>query len=216
MLQIGGKFYTFYHRQTNRYQYSRQTCAEEVAFADGKFLQAEMTSCGLNNGPLEETGSYPARIACNLMAKNGTRWYIAFKGMRGNHPYFTQDGADRDTASAAPVEGGHDAPVLDQYIANFCNGATAGFKYFAFKGKARKIRITLRGRCRGQVDVSAEPLAVCQTIVAPNKAFVRVPVNQDGGTGTFEAEFEPFTGVVPLNFTFRGKGRPDFIGFELE
>ena len=64
---INGKYYVFYHRQTNRHCYSRQACAEEIKMnADGTFTQAEITSCGLNGAPLKAKGSYEARIACNL------------------------------------------------------------------------------------------------------------------------------------------------------
>ena len=34
--------------------------------ADGSIKQAEMTSCGLNGGPLKAEGTYPAVIACNI------------------------------------------------------------------------------------------------------------------------------------------------------
>ena len=41
--------------------------AERVTLLpDGSIPQVEMTSCGLNGGPLEGRGTYPAYIACNL------------------------------------------------------------------------------------------------------------------------------------------------------
>ena len=39
------------------------------------------------------------------------------KHPKSGHPYLTQDGKDREQGS-------------DQYIANMCDGAVAGFKYF--------------------------------------------------------------------------------------
>ena len=66
LIEIGGKYYVFYHRHTNRKQSSRQACAEQIRFENGKFYQAELTSCGLNGGPLKGRGKYPAYIACNL------------------------------------------------------------------------------------------------------------------------------------------------------
>lgn len=67
MVEIGGEWYIFYHRHTNGTRYSRQGCAEKLAIIpDGSIRQAEITSCGLNGGPLEGTGEYPAYIACNL------------------------------------------------------------------------------------------------------------------------------------------------------
>ena len=110
---INGKYYVFYHRQTNKTNFSRQACAEEITFHDGVFEQAEITSCGLNGGPLVGEGTYPARIACNLWSKTGAVEY-GNAGTPGieDHPYFTQ--------SAEGV----------QYIANMREGATAVFKYF--------------------------------------------------------------------------------------
>ncbi|WP_412363236.1 hypothetical protein [Faecalimonas umbilicata] len=67
ILQLKERYYVFYHRHTNRSSYARQACAEELVMrADGSFEQAEMTSCGLNGGPLKGNGRYEARIACNL------------------------------------------------------------------------------------------------------------------------------------------------------
>ena len=137
MLNIGDDWYIFYHRQTNRTSYARQACAEKLERTpDGGFRQAEVTSCGLNGGPLEGKGEYEARIACNLWAKGHTTARID-KGKKATegHPYFTQSGKDRE-------ENG------DQYIANMRDGATAGFKYFSFDGDERTIRVTGRGKGR--------------------------------------------------------------------
>lgn len=68
----------FYHRHTNRKQSSRQACAEEIRFEDGKFYQAEMTSCGLNGGPLEGKGTYPTYCACNVYGPAGTKFLCSF------------------------------------------------------------------------------------------------------------------------------------------
>lgn len=46
--------------------YCRQGCAEPVQFDGDHIVQAQMTSCGLNNGPLLGKGIYPAYIACNI------------------------------------------------------------------------------------------------------------------------------------------------------
>ena len=65
--KIGGKWYVFYHRQTHGSDYSRQACAEPIEILpDGSIPQVEITSCGLNGGPLRGKGTYPAAICCNL------------------------------------------------------------------------------------------------------------------------------------------------------
>ena len=62
-----GQYYIFYHRHTNSTSFSRQGCAEQVYMAeDGSFSQVEMTSCGLNGGPLVGKGYYASYIACNI------------------------------------------------------------------------------------------------------------------------------------------------------
>ena len=67
MVEIGGSWYIFYHRHTNGTWYSRQGCAEKIEMlSDGTIVQAEMTSCGLNGGPLVGEGEYGAYLACNL------------------------------------------------------------------------------------------------------------------------------------------------------
>ena len=67
IVQIGEDWYIFYHRHTNNTWYSRQGCAEKLQIMpDGSIPQVKITSCGLNGGPLEGKGEYPAYLACNL------------------------------------------------------------------------------------------------------------------------------------------------------
>ena len=64
---INGEWYIFYHRHTTKTELSRQACAEKIRILpDGKIPQVEMTSCGLNGGPLVAKGTYPSVICCNL------------------------------------------------------------------------------------------------------------------------------------------------------
>ena len=105
-------------------------------------MQAEVTSCGLNDGPLKGIGKYPARIACNLWSGEGTGRYDckAPKRAFAKHPYFTQTGKDRECDDT-------------QYIANMLDGAVAGFKYFEM-GKASRIFVEVRGKAEGVMQVS--------------------------------------------------------------
>ena len=80
MVKLQDQWYIFYHRQTNNHGNSRQGCAEPITMLpDGRIPQVEMTSCGLNGGPLEGTGEYPAGIACQLFS------------LEGDYPYITQE-----------------------------------------------------------------------------------------------------------------------------
>lgn len=65
--KINGEWYIFYHRHTTKTELSRQGCAEKIEILpSGEIPQVEITSCGLNGGPLVAQGEYPAVICCNL------------------------------------------------------------------------------------------------------------------------------------------------------
>ena len=133
IVDILGNKYVFYHRQTNKHWFSRQGCAEKLRFEDGKFYQSEMTSCGLNNGPLQGKGEFGSYIACNLYSKEGACDYLPFKFLTsGKHPYFTQKGKDRENNP-------------NQYIKNMRDGATAVFKYFDLDIKELSLKINGKG-----------------------------------------------------------------------
>ena len=196
MLNIGDDWYIFYHRQTNRHSYSRQACAEKlVRTPEGRFLQAEVTSCGLNGGPLKGKGKYEARIACNLWSKDGVGRYDGTNPRKrlAAHPYFTQTGKDR-------MENG------DQYIANMRDGAVAGFKYFEFQD-LREISLTVTGRGTGCFQVSTTPdfSLVCGT--------VQVTAGEEAAE--FVASCSVPDGVHALYFRYLGKGAVNFHGLEL-
>lgn len=196
LLNIGDDWYIFYHRQTNRHSYSRQACAEKlVRTPDGRFLQAEVTSCGLNGGPLKAKGKYEARIACNLWSKDGVGRYDGSNPRKRleAHPYFTQTGKDR-------MEDG------DQYIANMRDGAVAGFKYFDFRG-LRQVGITVGGVGEGRMQISTKPdfSAICGEI----------PIGTDGAYMDLVTECSIPDGVHALYFKFTGRGFVNFSFFEL-
>ena len=159
---------------------------------DGGFRQAEVTSCGLNGGPLEGTGEYPARIACNLWSKQGTARYDR-KFDKKAHPYFTQNGKDDDHSAV-------------QYIANMRDGATAGFKYFDIR-HVDGIRVCYGGSGDGVLQVSDDPEF--------GRLCASVPVKASSITNeTARMQIEP--GVRPLYFRFSGQGALDFYAFELQ
>jgi hypothetical protein len=193
MVQLKGDWYIFYHRQTNQHSYSRQACAERLTRTpEGGFLQAEVTSCGLNGGPLQGKGEYPARIACNLWSKTGTARYDR-KFDKAVHPFFTQTGKDR--------EGGD-----DQYIANMRSGAVAGFKYFDFCG-TRWLAVRYSGQATGKLEVSTDPdfSVLCATAAIRPSAG---PTWEDTGLDIPD-------GVHPLYFRFTGEGALNLHSFKL-
>ena len=197
MVEIGGQWYIFYHRQTNKQKCARQGCAEPITILpDGSIPQVEVTSCGLNGGPLIGKGEYEARIACNLWSTKGTFPYLKSheKDKQQEHPYFTQSGADRESDP-------------DQYIANLRDGATAGFKYFKFD-ELSKITVMVRGGGTGRMEVRTTPKGdvIAEISIIPSSAW-------ETCEGAVNA---PHSGVSALYFTFRGAGSIDFKSLILE
>ncbi|MGN0753465.1 MAG: family 43 glycosylhydrolase [Aristaeellaceae bacterium] len=193
MAELDGQWYIFYHRQTNQHSYSRQACAEPLRRReDGGFCQSEVTSCGLNRGPLRGKGEYEARIACNLWSREGTVRYDR-KFPKKRHPYFTQKGKDDDDSAI-------------QYIANMRDGSVAGFKYFDFCG-TNAIRVAAGGRCDGVLQVSQDKEFAC--------IAATLPISSSGGAVNVTGPLVLEDGVKPLFFRYVGKGAMDFYAFEL-
>ncbi|HUM85613.1 MAG TPA: family 43 glycosylhydrolase [Lachnospiraceae bacterium] len=136
-----GQWYVFYHRQTNRTLFSRQACAEKIFLKDdGRFEQAEVTSCGLNKNALSGEGIYPARICCHLTryGKNVMSNPMLFLM---DYPFLTQD-CDDLIPTAENIEADEKLPV--QYVANMRDESAVGFKYFEFDGNKKDILLKIR------------------------------------------------------------------------
>ena len=113
IIEINGEWYIFYHRHTAKTELSRQACAEKIKISqDGKIEQVEITSCGLNGGPLKAEGAYPAIICCALT--NYKLHYGECKGERLPHIICKND---------------------ERFLSEIENGSLFGYKYFDFKGK---------------------------------------------------------------------------------
>lgn len=191
--KIEEQWYVFYHRQTNGNPYSRQGCAEKIEIlADGRINQVEMTSCGLNRGPLAGNGSYNTGIACCLLSKDGAAAYEAKKQISEIHPYFTQDGEDRENNP-------------DQYIANLRSGSVVGFKYFDIKD-LKQISVSTRGNGNGKIhilaDLSLKPFACI--LISPSDDWI---------VTSAEVELKP--GITAFWFRYEGSGAVDFKSFNL-
>ncbi len=195
LININGQYYVFYHRQTNRHQFSRQACAEKLYMReDGGFDQVLITSCGLNKGPLQSKGTYEARIACVLKAPKGNRFYFVTRGLKGKEPYFTQTGKDRNEDP-------------DQYIANIHDKAVIGYRYFDFKDVS-SISVTVKGNGKGKLHVYDDEKLSNEVSVIDIKAEKEYKA--------YKAQLHIENGVKPLFFRYEGKGSLDFKEFTLE
>ena len=142
IVQIGDKYFIFYHRMTDRSTYSRQACAEEIHIAaDGSIAQVPVTSCGLNGAPLPAKGVYPAAIACVLT--------------NGHMPHLTNG----KISKALPYIAHKDGRTM---IEGITNGTLIGFRSFRFDGDER-LRLEVHGNFHGKVqiftDIGGEQIA---------------------------------------------------------
>lgn len=196
MVELNGEWYIFYHRQTNKQKCCRQGCAEKLTILeDGSILQAELTSCGLNGGPLCGKGLYEARIACHLMSREGSFMYEKSyeKDKAGIHPYFTQTGEDREKDG-------------DQYIANMTDGSVAGFKYFQFEDETL-LRVMTKGTGRGKLEVR-------NSINGEKTGEIEIEASREWEWSE-SVKLKINKGTNALYFKFNGEGSMDFYQFEL-
>ncbi|MFM9331557.1 family 43 glycosylhydrolase [Paenibacillus mesotrionivorans] len=194
LAEINGEWYIFYHRQTNGTHFSRQGCAERLRLhPDGSIPQVEMTSCGLNDGPLAGKGEYPAYLACNLFYKDEAK-YVGGEGiwMDSRFPRITQDGKDGDEEPG--------------YIANMLDSATAGFKYFHCEG-VKRVKIRVRGYCRGSFQVKT---------AWDGPVLGEIPVVFTNVWKEYVADIAIPDGVQAIYLTYTGSGSAGLASFTLE
>jgi len=187
IIEIGDKWYIFYHRQTNGSWYSRQGCAEEIVFlADGSIPQVELTSCGLNGGPLPGEGEYPAYLACNLFTDDPSMYIAGDK-----YPKVMQDGRDGDENPG--------------YIGNIMDTTTAGFKYFDCKD-IKKIRIWVRGYADGIFEIKTK---------WNGEVLGRIKVEYANVWEDYETDISIPDGKQAIYIIYRGDGKASLKSFEL-
>ena len=137
LAEVNDQWYIFYHRHTHGNAYNRQGCAEPVVIGeDGSIAQVTITTSGLNGGPLEGKGEYPAVICCNLTDGHMPMMPAENRGNQArNFPQITNRGEER-------------------YLTGIADGTLIGYKYFDLR-KTREIRIRYRGNCCGELLVYA-------------------------------------------------------------
>lgn len=186
IVQIGDDWYIFYHRHTNNTWYSRQGCAEKISFDEnGMISQVEITSCGLNGGPLNDRIPYPAYIVCNMFGKQPSP-YVG----EGDQARVQQDGWDGDRNPG--------------YIHNITDGDTFGFKYFDCKG-VKGLKITTRNYASGVFQVMTS---------IDGEVLGEIGIEFDNVWTTYEGKFDIPDGVNALYLRFKGNGMCSLKSFE--
>ena len=154
---IDGNWYVFYHRLTHKRGYSRQACAERIALLpDGSIPQVEITSCGLNGGPLTAKGTYSCAICCNLT--NGRMPNSANSVSELDIPFIVQQGGEH-------------------FVTGIGDGTLIGFKYFAFDGEVY-LCLTARGG-GGKIEVLTDELLQDEIDLPPSEAWQEVEARID-------------------------------------
>ncbi len=187
LVQIGDGLYVFYHRQTNGTEFSRQGCAERVELRpDGSIPQIEITSCGLNGGPLKASGSYPASIACHLTDPSVSS-VIDY-----NDPKMKRQIRVTEQQNVS-------------FITGIRAGAVIGYKYFTFLNTGF-LGLELRGSVNGTITLSHDEAGeegigeVELSTVQDDWQMVLIPVSVENGTRALYLRYE-------------GEGEWDFKSF---
>lgn len=204
---VNGSWYVFYHRQTNRTAFSRQGCAEQIYFMeDGSIPQVEVTSCGLNQGPLRGTDEYPAYICCQLTGEKGARHSTPLI-MKMDFPFLTQEQPDLEPDSQAAEQ---EKRLPCQYITNIKAETTIGYKYFNFENLC-SIKMKLRGSGEGKFIVSIDSP---ETSKAAAMGEIECKLHSIEWTEVQSSISIP-DGSHALYFTYKGNGALDLVSFEL-
>lgn len=148
MVNVGGVWYTIYHRQTGNRSCGRQICATALQRTKkGGFEHAEYTSLGFTEGQLPAFYCWPAYMACYLTDANGKTKknskspYIALKEF---------EGGELDI---------HSNKEMLQVVTNLTSGSVVGFKYFDFGQDPytdATITLTVNAICNGTVEICAD------------------------------------------------------------
>lgn len=225
IVEINHEWYVFYHRLTHKSDYSRQACAEKIQILpDGRIPQVEITSCGLNGGPLKGNPGleYPAVICCNLT--NGKMPHGSNSIYPIPFPNVTHCGEER-------------------FIGEIEDGTVIGYKYFDFRDvtgicvtvrkETEHNRVVYRGpvrldeRCEtdGKTEVSRD-LALDESL--SEESYIEVRSSLDGKmlgkimiseseswnecSGTVQIE----NGVHGLFFVYHGREKIQMKSFQFQ
>jgi hypothetical protein len=181
IIEINDQWYVFYHRLTHRSDYSRQACAEKINIADdGSIAQVEITSAGLNDGPLKADGEYPAVIACNLT--DGLMPHGSNSVYSVHFPNVNNIGDDR-------------------FIANIDNETLIGYKYFEYKGvNAVKVKVRIENESNLPRYDGPERLDErCGDYEEKIKKRAAIPVNEECRIEIKLSETGDAVAVIPID-----------------
>lgn len=191
---VNGEYYVFYHRCTNNTDFSRQACAEKIEIDETGFIQqVEMTTSGVNPEPLPARGKWPAALCCNLYNSKTAK-------VRGN-------GHSTDVPDIVS-EGGQ------SYAAAIDCGTVIGYKYLNFDSVS-EITVICRGAAgRLYIATSDEELQRLKAGSGTGSKYITLEKSVDWKP--FSCEVSLNAARAPLYFVYEGKGKTDFLEFEIK
>ena len=188
IIQIQNQWYVFYHRLTHKSDYSRQACAEAIQILpDGSIPQVEITSCGLNGGPLTASGAYPAVIACNIT--DGHMPHGSNSRYEDHFPHVTHENNNR-------------------FIAEISDHTLLGYKYFRFEEnqKNQKLKILYQATGEGSFQIFTD--------ISQNQLLAQIPVSPHDTWTEASAVLPELNGTFPLYLVYSGTGEVKLIELE--
>jgi len=135
IVEINGRWYVFYHRQSGTNEFSRQPMVSPVEVkVDGDRVvisEAEFTSEGFQTDGLDPFERHAAGIACYLT--HTTPMTQEYPGYKFNGSYVAATYVGDDGMDGSYSLNTHHAPLV-----NNTSGSVAGYKYFRFDGLSAK------------------------------------------------------------------------------
>lgn len=145
IMEVNGKWYVFYHRQTGVNEFSRQAMLEPIDVAEGRDGKVYIGDIKYLAG--EPVSSKPVEMTSQGAHVNGLD---AYKWISAGYACHTFGGSTR-----AYVEPAYDQrDDISTPVVNISSGATVGFRYIQFGNNAPKsVTVVLREHKRLKVQV---------------------------------------------------------------
>lgn len=194
LVQIKEDWYIFYHRQTHAIECCRQGCAEKLSVReDGSFQQAEITSCGLNDGPIPTKGTYNSCYCCCLMGSLFSQEKLNVReNRRESEGYIYEESTGIDETKSL------------HYLANLKKDTVVGFKYFEWQN-VRNIAVKLRGEGNVSIEVHID--------YPEGKCIGKTKVNLSCLWEDYDIDIQNIDGVHALYFVFEAEKIVEFMEF---
>jgi len=218
ILEIGGQWYVFYHRQIGTNEFSRQAMVAPISVEvtegpGGKVVisEGEYTSEGFRTAGLDLFHTYPAGIACHYTGPQASAHQYPNKIYSGSYikaTYFEGD----------PTKAPSDLVLRSNPVVNNTAGSIIGYKYFNFSqapsnGETMFELEMLPAGVEGSIDIMAvSPDANRGGILLGTVAVHNTPILQPVVVRTPVKNLNQVSGKQPLYLVIKAKETNVSIG----